>query len=103
MELLDRALRAAKATVDDWGGKLYFVYLPERDSYLDSNRLVADRAQVLASSATAGIPLIDLYQAFGSQSDPLDLFPFRRLGHYNEKGHRLVGDEVLRTISPMVN
>jgi hypothetical protein len=99
MELLDRALKVAKATVDDWGGKLFFVYLPERDSYLDHQRLVAERAQVLNIVRTVGLELIDLDPVFRSQSDPLALFPMRRLGHYNEKGHRLVGDEVLRSVS----
>ena len=103
MDLFDRALREAKSTVDSWGGKLYFVYLPERDSCFDSGRTGADRAQVLAMVRTVGIPLIDLHHAFRSQSDPLALFPFRRLGHYNQKGHRLVGDEVLKSISLIGN
>ena len=47
MDLLDRALREAKATVDTWGGRLYFVYLPERDSCIDSSRGVGDRAQII--------------------------------------------------------
>jgi hypothetical protein len=99
MDLFDRALREAKATVDRWGGKLYFVYLPERDSCFDSGRTVADRVQVLDIVRMVGIPLIDVHHAFRSQSDPLALFPFRRLGHYNEKGHHVVGDEVLKSIS----
>ena len=103
MDLFDRAVRETKATVDRWGGRLYFVYLPERDSCFDSSRTLADRTQVLSIVEAAGVPVIDLYPVFRSQSDPLALFPFRRLGHYNEKGHRLVGDEVLQTISPMVN
>ena len=99
MDLLDRALREAKATVDTWGGRIYFVYLPERDSYIDSSRGVVDRAQIITIVKRSGISLIDLDHAFRAQSDPLALFPFRRLGHYNEKGHRLVGDEVIQSIS----
>ena len=103
MDLLDRALREAKATVDTWGGRLYFVYLPERDSCIDSCRAVGDRAQIMTMVRRSGISLIDLHYAFRAQSDPLALFPFRRLGHYNEKGHRLVGDEVLKSISLVGN
>jgi hypothetical protein len=99
MDLLDRTLREAKATVDRWNGKLYFVYLPERDSCFDSGRTVVDHAEILAMVETIGLPVIDIYQAFRSQSDPLTLFPFRRLGHYNQNGHRLVGEEVLKSVS----
>ena len=99
MDLFDRAVRETKATVDRWGGRLYFVYLPERDSCFDSSRTLADRTQVLSIVEAAGIPVIDLYPVFRSQRDPLALFPFRRLGHYNEKGHRLVGEEVLKAMS----
>jgi hypothetical protein len=99
MDLLDRALREAKATVDAWGGKLYFVYLPERDTCIDSSRGVGERSQIMTMVRRVGIPLLDLHYAFRAQSDPLALFPFRRLGHYNQKGHRLVGDEVIKSIS----
>jgi hypothetical protein len=101
MDLLDRALREAKATVDGWGGKLYFVYLPERDTCIDPGRAVGDRAQIMTMVRRMGIPLIDVHHAFRAQSDPMSLFPFRRLGHYNGEGHRLVGNEVLKTISPV--
>jgi hypothetical protein len=103
MDLLDRALRQAKATVDTWGGKLYFVYLPERDSCIDSGRAAGDRAEIINTVKRAGITLIDLHPVFRAQKDPMELFPFRRLGHYNEKGHRLVGDEVLKSISLVGN
>ena len=99
MDLLDRALREAKATVDTWGGKLYFVYLPERDSCIDSSRAVGDRGQIMTMVRKVGIPLLDLHYVFRAQNDPLALFPFRRLGHYNQKGHRLVGDQVIKSIS----
>jgi len=47
MKLLDGALR--KAIVDDWGGKLYFVYLPERYTSLRYTRPAAIRTQVSLS------------------------------------------------------
>jgi hypothetical protein len=103
MDLLERALREAKATVDAWGGRLYFVYLPERDTCIDPGRAVGDRGHIMNIVSREGIPLIDLHHAFRIQSDPLVLFPMRRLGHYNQKGHRLVGDEVLKSISSVGN
>ena len=75
VDLFDRAVREAKATVDRWGGRLYFVYLPERDSCFDSSRNLADRTQLLSIVKAAGVPVIDLYPVFRSQSDPLGLSP----------------------------
>lgn len=43
--------------------------------------------------------LLDIHPAFRAQGDPLALFPFRRLRHYNQEGHRIVAQEVLRSIS----
>ena len=45
------------------------------------------------------MPLIDLDHAFRAHPDPLALFPFRRLGHYNEAGHRLVAEAVLSMLT----
>ena len=98
IDLLDTTLRKAKTSVDGWGGKLYFVYLPDRDRYVDPSA-VYQRDEVLRTVKQMGIPLIDIHSVFRSQGDPLALFPFRRLGHYNERGHRIVAEEVLRQLS----
>ena len=41
----------------------------------------------------------DVSNTFDQHGDPLALFPFRRPGHYNESGHRLVADAVLAALS----
>ena len=46
-----------------------------------------------------GLPLIDVHPAFEAHHDPLSLFPFRGFGHYNEAGHALVAQTVLRFIA----
>jgi hypothetical protein len=33
-----------------------------------------------------------------AQGDPLSLFPFRRPGHYNAAGHRIVAEVVLEAL-----
>ena len=89
-------------TVSEWGGTAYFIYLPERDRYVD--RRMADlndidREQVLRIAKSAGFSVIDITDVFQSQADPVSLFPFRRLGHYNEQGHRLVAQAVLDSVA----
>jgi PAS domain S-box-containing protein len=102
MKLFGKILLQAKAVVSEWGGTLYFVYLPELDRYVDP-RIAAlsekDRQQVLRIAKSAGLAVIDINDVFQAHADPLSLFPFRRLGHYNEDGHRLVAEAVLKSIA----
>ncbi len=102
MKLLEKVLTQAKTTINQWGGAAYFIYLPERDRYVD--RRMADlndmdREQVLRIAKSAGFSVIDITDVFQSQADPVSLFPFRRLGHYNEQGHRLVAQAVLESVA----
>jgi hypothetical protein len=86
------------STVASWGGEAHFVYLPSRDRY--ANQAEYPREAVLGAVREAGMPIIDLHEAFVAHGDPLQLFPFRRFGHYTEEGHRLVAETVLRAWSP---
>jgi len=101
LNLFREILAQAKQRVVGWGGKLYFIYLPNWERFAQGDPGIGgrQRAQVLGFVNALGLPLIDLLPAFESQDRPLSLFPFRRPGHYNEKGHRLVADEVLKAMS----
>jgi PAS domain S-box-containing protein len=96
LDLFRSVLLRAKTLVEAWGGKLYFVYLPDRDRY--ANKQDYHRQSILAVVETTGIPVIDVHGRFQRESDPLALFPFGRFGHYNEEGNRLVAEEVLGSI-----
>ena len=100
MVLFREILSQAKTRVDAWGGQLYFVYLPEWARYNDYTSWgKTKRGSVLTMIESLGIPIVDIDPAFQANGDPLSLFPFRGLGHYNETGHRLVAEEVLRSLS----
>ena len=96
---LGEILSQAKASVEAWNGQLYVVYLPEWDRYARPEFANKDRERVLRLLETLNIPVIDLHPAFQAQADPLSLFPFRRFGHYNKEGNRLVADTILRSVS----
>ena len=84
------------------GRPAYFIYLPERDRYVTRGQPRSDdrdREQVLRIAKCAGFSVIDINDVFQSQADPVNLFPFRRLGHYNEQGHRVVADAVLESLA----
>ena len=99
LDLLRRALMEAQACVGKWGGRLYFVYLPEWPRYAKPELANKDRQRVLTLARDLHLPVIDLHAAFTQHADPLSLFPFRRFGHYNSGGHRLVAQTVLHALS----
>ncbi|MGE5219473.1 MAG: hypothetical protein ACM3SP_20940 [Chloroflexota bacterium] len=99
MDTFREILFQAKRRVDSWGGKIYFVYLPEWARYSEPSTWgVKSYSRVLHLVRDAGIPIVDINTVFHSHGDPLSLFPFREVGHYNEAGHRLVAEAVLRSL-----
>jgi hypothetical protein len=99
LALLRRILLKGKNIVGRWHGSLYFVYLPEWERYAHPERAVKNREAVLQMVKNLAIPLVDVHPAFRAHHDPLSLFPFRGFGHYNEAGHALVAQTVLRFIA----
>lgn len=98
LALLQTILREAKSAVGAWGGTLYFLYLPEWERYAIPGIANRQRPRVLQMAANLEIPVIDIHAAFAAQDDPLSFFPFRRAGHYNEQGNRLVANRVLKEL-----
>jgi hypothetical protein len=88
-------LHHAKTTIVSWGGTLYFVDLPPWERYGSPGSAKNNRAAVFQMVASLQIPIIDIHTSFQSHSDPLSLFPFRRSGHYNLEGSRIVAATVL--------
>ena len=99
--LFREILTQVKTSVGAWGGKMYFIYLPDwpRYSGYELEPVAKQRDSVIALVTSLGISVIDIHPVFQAESDPLSLFPFREPGHYTEKGHSLVAEEVMRKIS----
>jgi hypothetical protein len=89
-------LRKANERVRDWGGRMYFVYLPSQGRYANrvNEKTYWHRQEVLDLVRGLNIPLIDAQQVFAAHPDPLSLFPHRRLGHYTPEGYRLVAEYI---------
>src|SRR5262249_37768780 len=59
INLLGKILSQAKTTVNEWDGTLYFVYLPERERYVDrqiANKDDKNREQVLKIARSVNLP-----------------------------------------------
>jgi len=98
MDQFRSVLVEAASTVHDWGGTLYFVYLPEWARYGHTEFANKNRDRVLRVVKDLKLPFIDLHPVFAKLPDPVGLFPFRQSNHYSSEGHRLVGEEVLRVL-----
>ena len=74
--------------------KLYFVYLPEyhryKSNYDDTNyNNIKDIINELE------IPFIDIHkEIFIKEQNPLELFPFKLNGHYNEKAYKKIAETI---------
>ena len=98
-----KILTKAKTEVDRWGGKLYFVYLPEYVRYstkIISHDKFRKKAEVTELVKELGIQVIDIHQeVFVNHPDPLALFPFRLNGHYNADGYSEVAKAIVTSVN----
>lgn len=101
LQLFERILTEARETAGSWGGRVVFVYLPTWERYRIPELASQDRDHVLGIARRLNLHVVDMHIPFSAHPDPLSLFPFRRYAHYNELGHKLVGDEVLRQIEKL--
>ena len=77
-----------------WGGKMYFVYLPSFERYSTDSE-DPNRDFVMQPAAELDILVIDIHsKVFEPHLDPLSLYPFRIVGHYNALGYRLVAEAI---------
>ena len=74
------------------GADFLFVYLP--DWYRFARGFQRGRKKVLRVLREKGVRFIDLTEEFSSYPDPLTFFPFRRFGHYNSSGYRVLAQKI---------
>jgi hypothetical protein len=100
LPVLARVLLEAKHTVESWGGKMYFVYLPELAGLKPGPpSRHASHDQVVALVHGLDLEVVDLYPVFRSHPDPLSIFPYRKAFHYNAAGYAIVANTVLKGIA----
>lgn len=110
---LERVVREAKRTVESWGGRFIFVYLPNRLRFCglpefrvfdaDCRKTIAyywprdPHAQVKEAVLRLGITFIDAYKAMFADPRParFTLHPF---SHLSPQGYRVVADLVLKEL-----
>ena len=101
--LFEKIMIEAKNFVNKWDGKLYFVYLPDKERY--SNKKIKDnsylkRSQIIELINNLNIPIIDIHEEFFiKQSDPIEFFAHRIYGHYSSDGYNAISKTILNKIN----
>jgi hypothetical protein len=95
----EAVLAEARRTVESWGGRLHFVYLPAAGRYAQPmSRLLDDglryRGHVLRAASRVGLPIVDVDAAFRATGNPRSL-SFNPRSHFNPAGYRVAADAVL--------
>ena len=97
----EKILRLAKDLSIKNNSNFYFVYLPRYSRYVKKldNKSYENVKQILKE---LDIEIIDIHESvFKNQNDPLNLFPFRKYGHYNELGYKLVAEKIFEKINEL--
>jgi hypothetical protein len=97
MEAFVDVLKRSDRLVGEWGGNLYFVYLPSYGRYTGRGEhpIAHSIARAVDVPSEIGLRFIDLHsEVFQNEPDKLSLFPFRTFQHYNAEGYRRAADAI---------
>ena len=73
---------------------MYFIYLPSFARYVTGKEDL-NHDFVMQTVRELDIPIIDVHsEVFDPHPDPLHLFPFRMMGHYNSEGYKLISEVI---------
>lgn len=100
-DLFSKILAEARNRVLAWGGRMYFVYIPDYTRYNQTHQdhdSLFHRAGVLEAVRKLGIPIIDVHELLSHHPDPLSLYPLRVHGHFNAQGYRLIANYLQQSI-----
>ena len=103
--LFEKILVKARNLVNSWDGRLYFVYLPDKERY--SSQRIKDknylkRSEIIELINNLNIPLIDIHEEFFiKQDDPIEFFAERIYGHYSPDGYNAISKIILKNINAL--
>ena len=91
-------LKMANDFVIDNNSNFYFVYLPRYERYITKDFSNQNYKEVKKIVENLNINFIDLKEEFDKLDIPLDMWPFRMWGHYNNNGYKKIAEIILRDI-----
>jgi hypothetical protein len=95
VRIFSRVVAIAQRRIAAWGGKLYFVLVPNMGDYMTGG-ISKYRFPVISELNRLNIPIVDVDKAVRAAGDPLQFFPVRNdWGHFNAKGYRLMARQIM--------
>ena len=94
--LFHSILETAQEITAGFGGKLYFVYLPDHSSF--GKGPPPSRDWIMQILEELNIPMINIFKHFKAHKDPHNFFPFRLHGHYTAKGYEQVAEVLIKEV-----
>ena len=94
-------INKSKNFIEKNNSEFYFVYLPQFHRYSNyfSFQNSKNYKKIIRYLKNNKIKYIDVNkEIFQKTKDPLDLFPFKSAGHYNEKGYRLIAETIYKKL-----
>ena len=101
LPLFEAIMRTGRNMIEQWGGTLVFVYLPDWRRYYGMTRSSDPstdlRERVLSLVRGLGIRVIDIHEEFAASSDPRAMFP-RPGRHYSKLGYATAALAITREL-----
>ena len=94
-------INKSKNFIEKNNSEFYFIYLPQFHRYSNyfSFQNSKNYEKIIKYLNKNKIKYIDINkEVFEKIKDPLDLFPFKSAGHYNEKGYRLIAETIYKKL-----
>ena len=95
---IKKIFKLSKELVEKNNSKLYFVYLPHYHRYkMNYDNKNYNLIKNIVSELN--ISFIDIHkEVFEKNKDPLKLFPFEKVGHYNVEGYKKITETIYKLI-----
>jgi hypothetical protein len=101
LAILQTVLESARETASAWGGRILFVYLPERSRFTNSDSTTAAvderqraRQMVIDVARKARLDVLDIVPVFAAERAPAGLWDEARI-HYNARGYRVAAEAIV--------
>ena len=100
LNIFKKILYKTKSLTDQNNSELYLVYLPRYERYLTKNYNLKEYELIKKILIEMNISIIDIHKdVFDKEDDPLNLFPFKKKGHYTIEGYDKIAKNILKKIN----
>ena len=100
--LFEKIIINAQNLIKKWDGKLYFIYLPDKERYSSKNtkdETYLKKNHVIEIIENLNIPIIDIHDDFlAKANDPLGFYADRIYGHFSPDGYKKISQFIVSKI-----